>query len=176
MLVLWVLLLLVLKMCMQMLSVLLMVGSSACRRCECICSICCRLLMQVCADSVCVVEVCCCCNPKLCHFEGLYSIYAARLSELTRPAGTSYWPAATSCWPTTTSCGPAGTVVLAAGLLVLRAGQTQMISRFRVFAHPTRRHFGDAMGEDAGNDANAKDAMCHRREISRIIKSKVLAK
>ena len=30
-----------------------------------------------------------------------------------------------------------------------RAGQTRMIFRFRVFAHPTQRHFADAMGEDA---------------------------
>ena len=31
----------------------------------------------------------------------------------------------------------------------IRAGQTQTFSRSRVFAHPTRRHFADAMGEDA---------------------------
>ena len=30
-----------------------------------------------------------------------------------------------------------------------RAGQTRTFSRFCVFAHPTRKHFDDAMGEDA---------------------------
>ena len=30
-----------------------------------------------------------------------------------------------------------------------RAGQTRTFLRFRVFAHPMRRHFSDAMGEVA---------------------------
>ena len=62
------------------------------------------------------------------------------------------------------------TVLLAA---VSRAGQTRMFSRFCVFAHPTRRHFADAMGED---QTLMKDATCHGREISRILKCKYSAK
>ena len=47
----------------------------------------------------------------------------------------------------------------------------QKFSSFRVFAHPKRRHCPVAMGEDSDeNDAIAKDATCHGREISLILK------
>ena len=44
---------------------------------------------------------------------------------------------------------------------------------FRVLAHPTRGHFGDAMSEDATlleMTRTQKDATCHRRKFSRILK------
>ena len=51
-------------------------------------------------------------------------------------------------------------------VLKARAGQTRTFLRFCILAHPTRRHFSDAMGEDAtvlhGKDANAKDATRYR--------------
>ena len=50
---------------------------------------------------------------------------------------------------------------------VYRAGQTRTFSRLRIVASPAQKHFYYAKRATAENDAIAKDAKGHRREILR---------